>query len=70
MYNRRYSSRPTYGRRSYGAPRRPSYGRSMYGRRTYGRSSYSQARRPSYGARAGFARRRMTRRFTVGGSRW
>jgi hypothetical protein len=65
MYNRRYSSRPTYGRRSYGAPRRPSYGR-----RSYGRSSYSQASRPSYGARAGFARRRMTRRFTVGGSRW
>lgn len=64
MYSRRsrYSS---YGRRSYGAPRRPSYGR-----RSYGRSTYSQARRPSYGARAGFARRRMTRRFTVGGSRW
>ena len=62
MYNRRYSSRPSYGRRSYGCP--------TYGRRSYGRSSYSQARRPSYGARAGFARRRMTRRFTVGGSRW
>ena len=58
--------RRSYGRRSYG---RRSYGRPTYGRRTYGRS-YSQARRPSYGARAGFARRRMTRRFTVGGSRW
>jgi len=62
--------RRSYGRRTYGAPQRRSYGRPSYGRPSYGRSSYSQARRPVYGARAGFARRRMTRRFTVGGSRW
>ncbi len=63
--------RRSYGR-SYGAPRR-SYGapRRSYGsprRRTYGYRS--QASRPAYGARAGFARNRLTRRFTVGGSRW
>lgn len=58
MY-RRYSRPASYGRRS--------YGRRSYGRRSYGRP---QAYRSVYGARAGFARRRMTRRFTVGGSRW
>lgn len=59
-----------YSRRSYS--RRPSYARTArpYGSR-YGRGRYrSAAARPAYGARAGFARRRMTRRFTVGGSRW
>ena len=62
--------RRSYGRRSYGrAPARRSYGRPSYGRRTYG-GYRTQAARPVYGARAGFARRRMTRRFTVGGSRW
>ncbi len=65
-YMRRSYGRSSYGapRRSYGAPRRPSYGRRSYG------GYRSRASRPSYGARAGFARSRMTRRFTVGGSRW
>lgn len=60
-----------YRRNSYRSNFRPSYGRRTYGRRTYG-SPYGrpQARRPVYGARAGYARKRMTRRFTVGGSRW
>lgn len=59
-----------YSRRSYS--RRPAYGRNPrpYGSR-YSRGRYRpMAGRPAYGARAGFARRRMTRRFTVGGSRW
>ena len=59
MYHRR-SSRYSRGystyRRSY-APRRRTYGRP-------------QAYRSVYGARAGYARRPMRRRFTVGGSRW
>lgn len=45
---------------------RSRYSRPM-GRRYYGRP---QSRRSVYGARAGYARRPMRRRFTVGGSRW
>ena len=64
MYQRRSNYSRGYARPSYPRSRPPA-------RRSYGRPMYrTQAARPAYGARAGFARRRMTRRFTVGGSRW
>ena len=53
------------------APMRRGFSRyRSYPRRRGGYGMRSQAYRPSYGRGAGFQRRRMTRRFVVGGSRW
>lgn len=62
-YRNMRRSRPMTSRGGYSRYRRYPNRRGGYGMR-------SQAYRPVYGARAGFQRRRMTRRFTVGGSRW
>ena len=63
MYYRSMRARRPMSRAGYSRYRRYPNRRGGYGMR-------SQAYRPTYGARAGYARRRMTKRFTVGGSRW
>jgi hypothetical protein len=63
MYYRNMRRQRPMNRGGYSRYNRSPSRRGGYGMRT-------QGYRPTYGARAGFARSRMTRRFTVGGSRW